>query len=52
MKKVYYLKDDSIRYYQDFPYLDDLIVWSYEWDGHIIYSTALIEMTNKYYYEN
>jgi hypothetical protein len=46
MKKVYYLKDE--------PVTEELevITWSYKQWGYIIYSTAFVELTNAFYFEN
>jgi len=46
MKKVYYLKDE--------PVTEELevITWTYKQWGYIIYSTAFVELTNAFYFEN
>ena len=48
MKKVYYLKDDLQPIIKEV----EIITWTYRQFGYVVYSTAFVELTNAFYFEN
>jgi hypothetical protein len=50
-KRVFYLKNEKV-FIQNFENPNEIITWIYRWNGEIIYSTAMKELTEIFYNDN